>query len=47
MRKMDLVADGYDPSKVKGPLFFHDAKRGYVKVTRGVYEKITTGLAKV
>ena len=47
MRKMDLVADGYDPAKVKGPLFFHDARRGYVKVTRAVYEKITTGLAKV
>jgi fatty-acyl-CoA synthase len=47
MRKMDLVADGYDPAKVKGPLFFHDAKRGYVKVTKGVYEKITTGLVKV
>jgi fatty-acyl-CoA synthase len=47
MRKMDLVADGYDPAKVKGPLFFHDAKRGYVKVTRGVYEKISAGLVKV
>jgi fatty-acyl-CoA synthase len=47
MRKMDLVADGYDPAKVKGPLFFHDPKRGYVKITRGVYEKIATGLVKV
>jgi fatty-acyl-CoA synthase len=47
MRKMDLVADGYDPGKVKGPLFFHDPKRGYVKVTKGVYEKIATGLVKV
>ena len=47
VRKMDLVADGYDPAKVKGPLFFHDPKRGYVKVTKGVYEKITTGLVKV
>ena len=47
MRKMDLVADGYDPGKVRGPLFFHDPKRGFVKVTKGVYEKITTGLVKV
>jgi fatty-acyl-CoA synthase len=47
MRKMDLVADAYDPGKVKGPLFFHDPKRGYVKVTRTVYEKIATGLVKV
>jgi fatty-acyl-CoA synthase len=47
MRKMDLVADGYDPGKVRGPLYFHDAKRGYVKVTRGVFEKISTGVVKV
>lgn len=47
MRKMDLVADGYDPGKVKGPLFFHDPKRGYVKITKAVYDKIATGLAKV
>jgi fatty-acyl-CoA synthase len=47
MRKMDLVADGYDPTKVRGPLFFHDPKRGYVKVTKAVYDKIATGLAKV
>jgi len=47
MRKMDLVADGYDPTKVKGPLYFHDPKRGYVKVTKAVYDKIATGLVKV
>jgi fatty-acyl-CoA synthase len=47
MRKMDLVADGYDPAKVRGPLFFHDPKRGYVKVTKGVYDKISAGLVKV
>lgn len=47
MRKMDLVADGYDPAKVKGPLFFHDPKRGYVKITKAVYDKIAQGLVKV
>jgi len=47
MRKLDLVADGYDPAKVKGPMFFHDPKRGYVKLTRGVYDKITQGLVKI
>jgi fatty-acyl-CoA synthase len=47
MRKMDLVADGYDPAKVKGPLFFRDPKRGYVKVTKVVYDRIATGLVKV
>ncbi len=46
-RKMDLIADGYDPAKFKGPLYFHDAKRGYVKVTKTVHEKIVAGLVKV
>jgi fatty-acyl-CoA synthase len=46
-RKMDLVADGYDPAKIKGPLYFHDARRGYVKVTKAVFEKIAAGTVKV
>jgi fatty-acyl-CoA synthase len=46
-RKMDLIADGYDPGKIKGPLYFHDAKKGYVKVTKGVFEKILAGAVKV
>jgi fatty-acyl-CoA synthase len=46
-RKMDLVADGFDPGKIKGPLYFHDAKKGYVKVTKGVYEKILAGTVKI
>ncbi|THD58780.1 long-chain-acyl-CoA synthetase [Phenylobacterium sp.] len=46
-RKMDLIADGYDPGKIKGPLYFNDAKRGYVKVTKGVFEKIAAGLVKL
>ena len=46
-RKMDLIADGYDPAKFKGPLYFRDAKRGYVKITKSVYEKIVTGAAKI
>ncbi|MFL5298379.1 MAG: long-chain-acyl-CoA synthetase [Phenylobacterium sp.] len=46
-RKMDLVADGYDPGKIKGPLFFHDPKKGYVKVTKGVFEKLAAGAVKV
>jgi fatty-acyl-CoA synthase len=44
---MDLVADGYDPGKIRGPLFFHDPKRGYVKITKPLYEKLTSGAVKV
>ncbi|HZZ33289.1 MAG TPA: long-chain-acyl-CoA synthetase [Phenylobacterium sp.] len=46
-RKMDLIADGYDPGKIKGPLYFHDAKKGYVKVTRSVFERIGAGAVKL
>jgi fatty-acyl-CoA synthase len=47
IRKMDLVADGYDPAKIKGPLYFHDPKRGYVKVTKAVFDRIAQGLVRV
>ncbi len=46
-RKMDLVADGYDPGKVKGALFFKDPKKGYVKITKGIYEKLVAGAYKL
>ncbi len=47
IRKMDLVSDGYDPGRIKGPLFFRDPKKGYVKVTKAVFEKLSTGQVKV
>ena len=47
IRKMDLVADGYDPAKIKGALFFHDPKRGYVKVTKSVFERLMAGAFKI
>ncbi|MFC3068779.1 long-chain-acyl-CoA synthetase [Phenylobacterium soli] len=47
LRKMDLIADGYDPAKIKGPLYFHDPKKGYVKLTKLGYEKIAGGLVKL
>jgi len=47
VRKLDLIADGYDPGKIKGPLYVRDPKRGYLKVTKGVFEKLSTGLLKI
>jgi fatty-acyl-CoA synthase len=46
-RKIDLIADGYDPGKIKGPLYFHDPKKGYLKVTKGMFEKLSAGLIRV
>ncbi len=43
-RKMDLVEDGFDPSKVKDPVYFRNPKTGaYTKVTKGVHAKILAG----
>jgi fatty-acyl-CoA synthase len=47
VRKVDLVAEGYDPARIRGPLFFHDPKKGYVKLTKGVFEKLAAGALKV
>jgi fatty-acyl-CoA synthase len=47
VRKMDLVKDGYDPAKIKGPLFFHDPKRGYVKLTKSVFDRLAAGAVKI
>jgi len=47
IRKLDLVADGYDPARIKNPLFFHDPRRGYVKLTKAVFDRIAAGGAKI
>jgi len=46
-RKMDLVADGFDPARVKGPLYLRDAKKGYVRLTKIGHEKIMNGAVKL
>ena len=47
IRKVDLVADGYDPGKVRTAMFFHDPKKGYVKLTKAVFEKLAAGAIRV
>jgi fatty-acyl-CoA synthase len=46
-RKMDLVADAYDPARIKGALYFKDPKKGYVKITKGIFEKLSAGTMKL
>jgi fatty-acyl-CoA synthase len=45
-RKLDLVADGFDPAAVKDPLFVRGEK-GYQKLTRPLMAKILAGEARV
>ena len=47
VRKMDLAAEGYDPAKIKGPLYYFNPKRGYVRLTKATYEKFVAGLMKI
>jgi len=46
-RKMDLVEQGFDPAKVRQPLYFKDPDKGYVKITKGVFDKIMSGTVRV
>jgi fatty-acyl-CoA synthase len=46
-RKIDLVADGFDPAKIRGPLFYKDGNKGYVKLTKAGFAKIMAGGAKL
>jgi fatty-acyl-CoA synthase len=42
-RKVDLVNDGFDPAKVRDPLYFRPPGKGYVKITKASYAKIVAG----
>jgi fatty-acyl-CoA synthase len=42
-RKVDLVGDGFDPTRTKDPLYFRDPNKGYVKITKAVFAKIEAG----
>lgn len=43
-RKLGLVRDGFDPSKIAEPLFFDDSERGaFVPLDAAVYSRIQSG----
>jgi fatty-acyl-CoA synthase len=42
-RKLDLVADGFDPAKVKDPLYVRDPEKGYVKLTKAMHAALLSG----
>ena len=46
-RKIDLVNDGFDLSLTKDPLYFRDPAKGYVKLTKALHAKITSGSFKL
>ena len=46
-RKVDLIADGFDPGRTREPLYFLSPGKGYVKLNRPMYEKILAGGYKI
>ncbi len=47
-RKVDLVEDGFDPSRTKDPIYFKSPlKKAYVKLTKATYGKLLEGGLKL
>ena len=47
-RKVDLVNDGFDPTRIPDPLYFRDDARGrFVPLDQRLYEEILAGRARV
>ncbi len=42
-RKMDLVADGFDPARVDGPVYVRGGKSGYTKLSETALQTILNG----
>ena len=42
-RKMDLIAQGFDPAACDGPLYFHDREVGFIPLTAELYARILSG----
>jgi fatty-acyl-CoA synthase len=40
---MDLVAEGFSPDRIRGPLFYRSPQKGYLKLTKAAYDKIVSG----
>jgi fatty-acyl-CoA synthase len=46
-RKIDLVAEGFDPTVIRQPLYVRDPAKGYLPVTGAVYGQIQSGRVRL
>ena len=46
-RKVDLVADGFDPARTKVATYFKNPKTGYVKISKPLLDKLEAGQMKL
>jgi fatty-acyl-CoA synthase len=42
-RKIDMVADGFDPARIAGPLYVRDGEAGYQPITSDLAARIASG----
>ena len=42
-RKLDLAAEGFDPTMVREPVYYRSPEKGYVKLSKASYAKIIAG----
>ena len=43
VRKQDLMAEGFEPVKGRGPIYYKHPGKGYIKLTKASYEKLIAG----
>jgi fatty-acyl-CoA synthase len=43
VRKQDLIAEGFEPVRGRGPLYFRHPAKGYLKLTKATYENLISG----
>jgi fatty-acyl-CoA synthase len=42
-RKLNLVADGFDPGRIPTQVYFHDREAGFVPLGPGLFDRIMSG----
>ena len=42
-RKLDLITQGFDPTAVPDPVYFHDRQKGFIPLTRPLHDHILAG----
>ncbi len=47
VRKQDLINEGYEPARGRGPMFFKHPAKGYAKLTKPTYEKLIAGAVRL
>ena len=46
-RKVDLVEEGFDPTKVSDPIYFRDSEQGFIPLTAELYRRLQTGEIRI